>query len=203
MFRSIRWRRVDQSEASCKSRGYDAAMVSIKGVTSYPGPTPRYIRTTSTKPRQVGLFAPLASVGAVGRELAVCGDEIRHVFQSRTSGGNRTSTLGIIRHFRNSKSHSAARGTKHAFISAKREGGKETNRRRTDIDLLFSLSSVLSSSPAVQGSEEGIEIAKQRGRDITRFVDIATWCLSLASHAVISVLAWQRDLSPSPQTIKP
>lgn len=139
MFRSIRWRRADQSEATCRSRGYDAAMVSIKGVTSYPGPTPRYIRTTSTKPRQVGLFAPLASVGTVGREQDVCGDEIRHVFRSLTLRDNRTSTLGIIQHFRNSKSHSAARGTQHAFASASRDGGeKETNRRKTEIDLFFS-----------------------------------------------------------------
>lgn len=137
LFRSIRWRRVDQSEATCRSRGYDAAMVSIKGVTSYPGPTPRYIRTTSTKPRQVGLFAPLVSVGTVGRELDICGDEIRHVFQFLTRGDNRTSTLSIILHFRNSKSHSAARGTKHAFTSANRDWGKDSNSRKTDFDLFF------------------------------------------------------------------
>lgn len=183
MFRSIRWRRVDQSEATCRSRGYDAAMVSIKGVTSYPGPTPRYIRTTSTKPRQVGLFAPLASVGTVGREQDVCGDEIRHVFRSLTLRDNRTSTLGIIQHFRNSKSHSAARGTQHAFASANSDGGK---RRPTAVKQRstssFPLPSVLSSSPAV-GGRTGIEIAQQSARDITRFVDIATWWLSLASHA--------------------
>lgn len=46
----------------------------------------------------------------------------------------------------------------------------------------FPLPSVLSSSPAV-GGRTGIEIAQQSGRDITRFVDIATWWLSLASHA--------------------